>query len=239
MRLSASVALGVGCVLVVQVSSFAFMPLGATPSGCTSCTAHSSQVTSGSGSSLRVRPSRLSAALSAADGEGASDSGEDMGDDDTSSAVATKPKRKVNAELDDLVSEMAGRSDDDPIVIPRGAGIAPMAPGPIKPDPIPGMDDDDIPGKIVLPPDVLAEQQKGLEKIAQQLRRERLDKEAEDAITFGFCPRAELWNGRSAMFGITVGMLTEYWTGQSIPQQIETFAQLLGLLPLDYDTYFQ
>ena len=45
--------------------------------------------------------------------------------------------------------------------------------------------------------------------------------------------------GRSAMFGITVGMLTEYWTGQSIPQQIETFAQLLGLLPLDYDTYFQ
>ncbi|CAM9931371.1 unnamed protein product [Ectocarpus fasciculatus] len=162
-----------------------------------------------------------------------------MADDDTSSAVATKPKRKVNPELDDLVSEMAGRSDDEPIVIPRGAGIAPMAPGPIKPDPIPGMDDDDIPGKIVLPPEVLAEQQKGLEKIAQQLRRERLDKEAEDAITFGFCPRAELWNGRSAMFGITVGMLTEYWTGQSIPQQIETFAQLLGLLPLDYDTYFQ
>ncbi|CAM9208346.1 unnamed protein product [Hapterophycus canaliculatus] len=99
--------------------------------------------------------------------------------------------------------------------------------------------DDDIPGKIVLSPEVLAEQQKGLEKIAQQLRRERLDKEAEDAITFGFCPRAELWNGRSAMFGITVGILTEYWTGQSIPQQIETFAQLLGLLPLDYDTYFQ
>lgn len=57
-------------------------------------------------------------------------------------------------------------------------------------------EDDDIPGKIVLSPEVLAEQQKGLEKIAQQLRRERLDKEAEDAITFGFCPRAELWNGR-------------------------------------------
>lgn len=44
---------------------------------------------------------------------------------------------------------------------------------------------------------------------------------------------------RSAMFGITVGILTEYWTGQSIPQQVETFAQLLGLLPLDYETYFQ
>lgn len=41
------------------------------------------------------------------------------------------------------------------------------------------------------------------------------------------------------MFGVTVGMLTELWTGQSIPQQVETFAQVLGLLPLDYDTYFQ
>lgn len=54
----------------------------------------------------------------------------------------------------------------------------------------------DVPGKIVLDPETLASQQKGLEKIAQQLRRERLDKEAVDAITFGFCPRAELWNGR-------------------------------------------
>ncbi len=52
-----------------------------------------------------------------------------------------------------------------------------------------------------MPPEILAEQQKGLEKIAQQLRRERLDKEAEDAITFGFCPRAELWNGRWVQHG--------------------------------------
>ena len=61
-------------------------------------------------------------------------------DDDTSSAVATKPKKKVNSELDDLVGEMAGRAGDEPVIIPRGAGIAPMAPGPIKADPIPGMD---------------------------------------------------------------------------------------------------
>lgn len=43
---------------------------------------------------------------------------------------------------------------------------------------------------------------------------------------------------RSAMFGITVGLLTEYWTGQSIPQQIETLVQVLGLVPLDYESYF-
>eukprot|EP00903_Cladosiphon_okamuranus_P014330 g13308.t1 len=175
----------------------------------------------------------------AADGEGGGGMGEDA-DDDTSSAVATKPK-KVNSELDDLVGEMAGRAGDEPVILPRGAGITPMAPGPIKADPIPGMDDDDIPGKILLSPEVLAEQQKGLEKIAQQLRRERLDKEAEDAITFGFCPRAELWNGRSAMFGITVGMLTELWTGQSIPQQLSrsnTFSALTLLLTLALIKHF-
>lgn len=62
----------------------------------------------------------------------------------------------------------------------------------------------DVPGKIILDPETLASQQKGLEKIAQQLRRERLDKEAVDAITFGFCPRAELWNGRCDTVGSRV-----------------------------------
>lgn len=189
-------------------------------------------------------------AMSAEDDESLGGEGEGVEADDTSSQVATK--RKKGSELDDIMSEVAGRANDEPvavprvmpvttepIIVPRGAGIAPMSPGPIKADPIPGMDALDVPGKIVLDPETLASQQKGLEKIAQQLRRERLDKEAVDAITFGFCPRAELWNGRAAMFGVTVGMLTELWTGQSIPQQVETFAQLLGLLPLDYDTYFQ
>lgn len=55
---------------------------------------------------------------------------------------------------------------------------------------------DDVPGKIILDQATLAEQQRGLEKIAQQLRRERLDKEAVDKVLFGFCPTAELWNGR-------------------------------------------
>lgn len=55
---------------------------------------------------------------------------------------------------------------------------------------------DDVPGKIVLDPETLAAQQQGLEKMAQQLRRERLDQEAIDNVFFGFVPTAELWNGR-------------------------------------------
>lgn len=55
---------------------------------------------------------------------------------------------------------------------------------------------DDVPGKIVVDPVTLAEQQRGLEKIAQKLRRERLDKEAAENVLFGFCSKAELINGR-------------------------------------------
>jgi hypothetical protein len=40
------------------------------------------------------------------------------------------------------------------------------------------------------------------------------------------------------MFFITVGILTEYWTGQSFPQQVETMASVIGLLPLDYESMF-
>ena len=39
--------------------------------------------------------------------------------------------------------------------------------------------------------------------------------------------QAEIINGRSAMFFIVVGLLTELWTGQSIPEQVVTMARFL------------
>ena len=41
------------------------------------------------------------------------------------------------------------------------------------------------------------------------------------------------------MVGVAAGLFIEAVTGQSFPQQIEGIAQTLGLLPLDYETYFQ
>ena len=88
--------------------------------------------------------------MSAADDESWGGEGEGVETGDTSSQVATKRKR--GSELDDIMSEVAGRAAEpvvapraipassEPIVVPRGAGIAPMSPGPIKADPIPGMD---------------------------------------------------------------------------------------------------
>lgn len=100
---------------------------------------------------LCSRPGGLSVAMSAEDDESLGGEGEGVEADDTSSQVATK--RKKGSELDDIMSEVAGRANDEPvavprvmpvttepIIVPRGAGIAPMSPGPIKADPIPGMD---------------------------------------------------------------------------------------------------
>lgn len=37
---------------------------------------------------------------------------------------------------------------------------------------------------------------------------------------FGFTKAAENWNGRLAMLGFVIGLITEYVTGQGILQQI-------------------
>lgn len=61
--------------------------------------------------------------------------------DETSSQVVTKTK-KTSSELDDVMSEVADRAEE-PVITPRSAGIEPLPPGRIKPDPIPGMDGED------------------------------------------------------------------------------------------------
>ncbi|CAM9855831.1 unnamed protein product, partial [Phaeothamnion confervicola] len=92
--------------------------------------------------------------------------------------------------------------------------------------------------KKILDDVTLARQQTDLENYARQLRRQRLDREYERSKVLGFTDTAEILNGRSAMFGITAGILTEYWTGQSLPQQVETLLSALGVLPLDYESMF-
>ena len=57
-----------------------------------------------------------------------------------------------------------------------------------------------------------------------------MDKEFEESRLFGFTQRAETLNGRVAMAFFVTGLLTEYWTGESIPEQVETMLRTLGFL---------
>lgn len=90
--------------------------------------------------------------------------------------------------------------------------------------------EDEVPGKIVLSEQELAEQRQALERYSELLRKDRLRTEAEASRLFGFVRFAETLNGRLAMFFFVTGLLTEYWTDYSIPQQIELLLRTLGVI---------
>lgn len=102
------------------------------------------------------------------------------------------------------------------------------------PDTMPDLADDEllaqVPGKITLSELELAEQKTVLDRYSEQLRRERLAEEREAARLFGFVKYAETMNGRFAMFFFFTGLLTEYWTGYSLPEQIELMLRTLGVI---------
>jgi hypothetical protein len=77
----------------------------------------------------------------------------------------------------------------------------------------------------------LAEQITVLDKAAKELRRSGQDEAFDTAQLIGWCAQAQTVNGRFAMFFIVVGLLTEQFTGQSMPQQIVTMLRVSGVLP--------
>ena len=92
----------------------------------------------------------------------------------------------------------------------------------------------DVPGKIVLNEIELAAQVSSLGKLEEKWRKERQNEEYDAARILGWTQRAETYNGRFAMFFLVVGLLTEYWTGISIPGQIEEMARVGGFIGPDF-----
>mmetsp|Transcript_94358 Transcript_94358/g.272750 ORF Transcript_94358/g.272750 Transcript_94358/m.272750 type:complete len:166 (+) Transcript_94358:76-573(+) len=99
-------------------------------------------------------------------------------------------------------------------------------------------DDDDwitenVPGKVVLNEVDLAAQVTALNKLEEKWRKERQIQEYEESRTVGWVPEAELLNGRFAMFFLATGLLTEYWTGVSMPGQVEEMLRIGGFIGFD------
>ncbi|KAG7351169.1 hypothetical protein IV203_010529 [Nitzschia inconspicua] len=89
---------------------------------------------------------------------------------------------------------------------------------------------ENVPGKIVLNEIELAQQVTELGKLEEKWRKERLQQEYEESKTVGFVSNAELLNGRFAMFFLATGLLTELWTGVSMPGQVEELLRIGGFI---------
>ncbi|WIA19471.1 hypothetical protein OEZ85_004083 [Tetradesmus obliquus] len=72
---------------------------------------------------------------------------------------------------------------------------------------------------------------------AKEMRKYFQDQQLESAVQkaqlFGWTPANEIGNGRWVMFGVFVGLLTEYATGVSFPDQIALLLSYLGIVDVE------
>ncbi|NP_001148859.1 Light-harvesting complex-like protein OHP2, chloroplastic [Zea mays] len=77
------------------------------------------------------------------------------------------------------------------------------------------------------------EYQRKVAKDLQEYFKKKKLEEADQGPFFGFLPKNEISNGRWAMFGFAVGMLTEYATGSDFVQQMKILLSNFGIVDLD------
>uniref|UniRef100_A0A7N1A624 One-helix protein 2 n=1 Tax=Kalanchoe fedtschenkoi TaxID=63787 RepID=A0A7N1A624_KALFE len=80
---------------------------------------------------------------------------------------------------------------------------------------------------------VTLEFQRQMAKELQEYFKQKKLEEADVGPFFGFLAKNEISNGRWAMFGFAVGMLTEYATGSDFVEQVKILFSNFGILDLD------
>lgn len=97
----------------------------------------------------------------------------------------------------------------------------------------PGVDSEPLVENVALAPfsDVeLAEQSAKLDALAKKWKKRQIAQSDGDLQQLGWCLNAEQINGRLAMFFLLTGLITEYYTGESMPEQVYTLLQTLSLV---------
>jgi len=162
----------------------------------------------------------------------------------STSAFVTPVQRSFTAAPSKLFVEVTGTAvdkasevPDEPLMNPDNPNL-PALKGDYDWDAEYAADPDwiteNVPGKMVLNEVDLAAQVTELSKIEERFRKVRQAEEYEDARIIGWVPMAETYNGRFAMFFLVVGLLTELWTGITIPGQIEEMARVGGFIGPDF-----
>ncbi|KAJ3671103.1 hypothetical protein LUZ60_008529 [Juncus effusus] len=75
-------------------------------------------------------------------------------------------------------------------------------------------------------------QRKVARELQEYFKQKKLE-EADQGPAFGFTAKNEISNGRWAMFGFAVGLLTEYATGSDFVQQMKILLSNFGIVDLD------
>ncbi|GIL51176.1 hypothetical protein Vafri_7242 [Volvox africanus] len=76
-------------------------------------------------------------------------------------------------------------------------------------------------------------QRQRAKEVRQYFLDQRVEEVRERSKAFGWTPKNEISNGRWVMFGLLVGMLTEYATGVDFIDQLKLFVSYLGILDVD------
>lgn len=76
----------------------------------------------------------------------------------------------------------------------------------------------------------LAEQSARLDALAAKWKSREIAAEDEANSLIGWTKQSEEINGRLAMFFLLTGLVTEYYTGQSLPQQVYTLLETLSIV---------
>ena len=69
-------------------------------------------------------------------------------------------------------------------------------------------------------------------EMVKYFKEQQYQQLVEDSTVFGFTKKNEINNGRWTMFGLLVGMMTEYATGVDFIDQIKLLVNVLGIADL-------
>ncbi|XP_019435032.1 PREDICTED: light-harvesting complex-like protein OHP2, chloroplastic [Lupinus angustifolius] len=76
-------------------------------------------------------------------------------------------------------------------------------------------------------------QRQKAKELQEYFKQKKLDEAASQSPLFGFIGKNEISNGRWAMFGFAVGLLTEYATGSDFVDQVKILFSNFGILDLE------
>ncbi|CAI9116479.1 OLC1v1017640C1 [Oldenlandia corymbosa var. corymbosa] len=142
------------------------------------------------------------------------------------SSQAEGPIRRPVAPSPSPVKPIPPSSPSSPTPSPAAASPPPPTPSaPPKPVAASAVED----SKNVI---TLEFQRQKAKELQAYFKQKKLD-EANQGPFFGFIGKNEISNGRWAMFGFAVGMLTEYATGSDLVDQVKILLSNFGILDLE------